>query len=225
MSQATATLPSTRIPATREPAQRTAPHLAALPRAERRARPKLFYAAVAVTTVMVVVVAQLLLSIGVSQGAYRIESLQANKAQLARAYQEASEKVQTLSSPQNLAANAVALGMVNNGTPVYLRLSDGAVIGSPAPASASAGSTGQLVGNALTQDLPLVTAPKTTKKPTKQGAGAQNGTSSTAGQTSGDATASGTGSEAGSGTPSANQAQSDGGPVPWTGALPAPSTH
>lgn len=225
MSNATATLPSTRVPATRGPARRTTPHLTVLPRAERRARPKLFYAAVAVMTVMAVVVVQLLLSIGVSQGAYRIEALQTNKAQLARAYQEASEKVQMLSSPQNLAANAAALGMVNNGTPVYLRLSDGAIIGSPTPASATAGSTGQLVGNALTQNLPLVTAPKTAKQTTKQGGAAQNGTSGTSGQASGDSTAAGAGTGTGSATPSGNQQQSDGGPVPWTGALPAPSTH
>jgi hypothetical protein len=202
MSQATASLPSTR----RAPERRPAPHLEAVPRAQRRARPKLFYAAVAVLTVMVVVVAQLLLSIGVSQGAYRIESLQAQKVQLARGYQQASERVQTLSSPQNLAANAAALGMVNNGTPVYLRLSDGAVIGSPAPATAASGSTGQLVGNAMTKDIPLVTAPKTDKKAAATGGATSSG-------------------DAGSATPSGNQQQSDSGPVTWTGALPAPSTH
>lgn len=209
MSQATASLPSTR-----GPAARSLPHLEALPRAQRRARPKLFYAAIAVSTVMLIVVTQLMLSIGVSQGAYRIESLQIDKAQLSRSYQAASEKVQTLSSPQNLAANAVALGMVNNGTPVYLRLSDSAVIGSPTPASAAAGSTGQLVGNALTQNIPLVTAPKTTK-PKTSGAGAANGTN-----------AAGTQEQAsGSGAPNANQQETDGSPVPWTGALPVPSTH
>lgn len=216
MSQATMSLPATRYPA-----RRTVPHLEALPRAERRARPKLFYAAIAVTTVMVVVVAQLLLSIGVSQGAYRIESLQAEKAQLSRSYQQASEKAQTLSSPQNLAANAAALGMVDNSTPVYLRLSDSAVIGSPAPASASAGSTGQLVGNALTQNIPLVTAPKSVKPKTNglNGTAGANGTTSTGSQ--GQASA----SDAGSATPNANQQESHSGPVPWTGALPAPSTH
>lgn len=206
MSQATVSLPS--IPA---PERRSGGHLAALPRAERRARPKLFYAAIAVLTVMTVVVAQLLLSIGVSQGAYRIEALQTDKAQLVRSYQQASEKAQALSSPQYLAANAAALGMVNNGTPVYLRLSDGAVIGSPAPASASAGSIGQLVGNSLTQDIPLVTAPKTPKKKSAAGATPVSGQSPAGGS--------------GSGTPGGNQQQTDSGPVAWTGALPAPSTH
>lgn len=195
MSQATASLPST-IAA---PARRAAPRLEALPRVSSRARPKLYYAAVAVGTVMVIVVTQLLLSIGVSQGAYRIESLQRDGARLARSYQAASERVNVLSSPQNLAANAVALGMVSDVTPVYLRLSDGRVIGSPTPASARSGSTGQLVGNALTQNLPLVVGGKTS---TKQ-----------------------SGAKAGSGTPAPNQQHSPAAPVPWTGALPGPSTH
>ena len=201
MSQATASLPSTAAPA-----RRAAPRLEALPRVSRRARPKLFYAAVAVGTVMVIVVTQLLLSIGVSQGAYRIESLQAENARLARAYQTASEKVQTLSSPQNLAANAVALGMVSDATPVYLRLSDGKVIGSPTPATAASGSTGQLVGNALTEGIPLVTG---TRTPTSTGA--KKGAIST--------------TKNGSGTPAANEQQTKNTPVPWTGALPGPSTH
>jgi hypothetical protein len=151
-------------------------------------------------------VTQLLLSIGVSQGAYRIESLQAENARLVRANQTASEKVQTLSSPQNLAANAVALGMVSDATPVYLRLSDGKVIGSPTPATAASGSTGQLVGNALTEGIPLVTG---TRTPTSTGA--KKGATST--------------TKNGSGTPAANEQQTKSTPVPWTGALPAPSTH
>ena len=39
-----------------------------------------------------------------------------------------------LDSPQNLAANAEGLGMVSNGNPVFLRLSDGAVLGAAGPA-------------------------------------------------------------------------------------------
>ena len=138
MSQATAPIASV-LPARRSPSERRSTHLEALPRVSRRSRPKLFYATATVLTVMVIVVTQLLLSIGVSQGAYRIESLQTTKATLARQYQQASESVQVLSSPQNLAAKAAALGMVNNGTPVYLRLSDGAVIGS---------------GSTITKDVP-----------------------------------------------------------------------
>ena len=200
MSQATAPIASV-LPVRRSPSQTRAPHLEALPRVSRKARPKLFYASLAVLTVMVIVVTQLLLSIGVSQGAYRIEALQATKGDLTRQYQQVSETVQVLSSPQNLAAKAAALGMVNNGTPVYLRLSDGAVIGSPAPATAAGAASGsELVANALNSQLPA-----TTKE--------SGATSSTSGST------------ADSTTPTTNDVKSESTPVPWNGALPAPSTH
>ncbi|MCL2516649.1 MAG: hypothetical protein FWF16_11950, partial [Microbacteriaceae bacterium] len=101
----------------------------------RKQRPKLAYAAVAVAALVLVVIAQLALSIAVSNGAYKINSLQQQQRQVGRAYQAASEAASRLSSPQNLAVNASALGMVANGTPVYLRLSNGKVIGSPQPAA------------------------------------------------------------------------------------------
>ena len=43
-----------------------------------------------------------------------------------------------MQSPQYLAANAEALGMVPNANPVYLRLSDGAVLGQPTAAEPAA---------------------------------------------------------------------------------------
>jgi hypothetical protein len=119
----------------------TRAHLEAVStRSMRRAKPRMFYAAVTVGTLLVIVIAQLLLSIGVSQGAYQLGGLQDQQTDLQRSYQAVSEDVNRLASPQNLAANADALGMVANGTPVYLRLSDGAVLGSPAAASAAAGT-------------------------------------------------------------------------------------
>jgi len=208
MSQATAPITSA-LPARRSPSERRAPRLEALPRVSRRARPKLFYATLAVLTVMVVVVTQLLLSIAVSQGAYRIESLQSTKARLARDYQQVSQNVQVLSSPQNLASKAAALGMVDNSTPVYLRLSDGAVIGSPAPAPGAPASSTILVPNALNSEVPSAGGSSSSK--TGSSASKQTGA---------------TGSRAGdSATPAPNQANSNSTPVPWTGALPAPSTH
>jgi len=184
-------------------------HLEAVaPRAGRRAKPRLVYAGITVMMVLAIVVTQLLLSIGVSQGAYRIGGLQDTKTSLQREYQAVSEDVNRLSSPQNLAANANALGMVSNGTPVYLRLSDGAVLGSPAPASGAAGTvtgaSGNLVPNALLNGVPLVTQ-------TKNVAGALPSTSGSAAKTAA--------------TPSANAASSGSAPVALDGALPAPTTH
>jgi hypothetical protein len=175
-------------------------HLEVVPtRSQRRARPRALYAAMAVGTLLVIVVAQLLLSISISQGAYQLNSLQAKQTQLQRSYQAVSEDLNRVSSPQNLAANANALGMVSNSSPAYLRLSDGAVLGAPLPASGAAGTVtggqGNLVPNSLLAGVPLVTqaqqAPQTV-----------NSTST------GAATTSPT-------TP----------PVPLQGALPTPVTH
>jgi hypothetical protein len=173
-------------------------------RSQRRARPRALYAAVAVGMLLTVVVAQLLLSIGISQGAYQLNTLQSKQAQLQRSYQAVSEDLNRVSSPQNLAANANALGMVSNSSPAYLRLSDGAVLGAPLPADGAAGTVtgtqGNLVPNALLAGVPLVTQPKTPA--TAQGGQPVNSTGP------------------GAATPAATTT-----PVPLQGALPTPVTH
>lgn len=128
-------------------------------RIQRRARPRIVYALTAVAGMAAIVVAQLLLSVGISQGAYEISTLQASQVELGRTAAGVNEDLVRVSSPQSLAANAEALGMVSNANPVYLRLSDGAVLGAPSTAQAAAGPAGAagLVPNALLVGLPLVT--------------------------------------------------------------------
>jgi cell division protein FtsB len=120
-------------------------------RAQRKRRPKIAYAAVVIGGVLAIVITQLMLSVGLSQGAFEIESLQSSQKELDRTNQTLSEQMDKLSSPQNLAAQAETLGMVSNSAPVYLRLSDGAVLGSPAPAAATTTVTGggNLIANSL----------------------------------------------------------------------------
>ena len=115
----------------------------------RRARPRIFYALTAVAGMAAIIVAQLLLSVGISQGAYEISSLQSSQSELGRTAAGVSEDLVRVSSPQSLAANAEGLGMVTNSNPVYLRLSDGAVLGAPASASGSQAGAASLVPNAL----------------------------------------------------------------------------
>lgn len=115
------------------------PHLTLAPAPARKGRPRIAYAAVVILGVFSIVCAQLLLSIALSDGAYQIASLQTHNKELARTAESLTEQAEKLASPQNLAMSAEALGMVSNANPVYLRLSDGAVIGNPAPASAAAG--------------------------------------------------------------------------------------
>lgn len=129
-------------------------------RAQRKARPRIVYALVAVAGLFALFLAQLLLSIVVSDGAYRIAGLQGEQRDLGRQQQALSEKLDLLSSPQNLAAQAESLGMVLSTTsPVFLRLADGAIVGTASPAGEGQtviAATGSLVPNALLGDVPLV---------------------------------------------------------------------
>ena len=130
-------------------------------RASRRARPKVFYAATIVTGLGVLMMSQLMMSIALSDGAYTINRLMADQKVQSRSIQALTEQLGTLSSPQNLAANAEALGMVQNTNPVWLRMSDGAVIGTPSAAVGGAGAlgtAGSQVPNELLSGVPLVTA-------------------------------------------------------------------
>lgn len=186
-------------------------------KAHRRARPKAFYPLVTMSVIFGIIVAQLLLSVAVSSGAYEIAELsQANK-ELSRTHQTMTQDIDRLASPQNLASNAVALGMVNNATPVYLRLSDGAVLGSPVPAQPSSGvgvnSSG--VPNSLLSGVVLVTqveaeaAAAAAKRDAAQAAAAQGLAASMAGS-------------AGASAPAAPAPT---GPVVLTNGIPAVSTR
>lgn len=144
---------------TPEPAHRGFRLVAPLP--SRRARPRIFYALTAVAGVSAIIVAQLLLSVGISQGAYEISSLQSSQSKLGRTAASVNEDLARVSSPQSLAANAEGLGMISNSNPVYLRLSDGAVLGAPASASGSQAGAASLVPNALLSGSTLLAqAPK-----------------------------------------------------------------
>ncbi len=108
-------------------------------RAQKKARPRAVYALVTVAGLFAILIAQLLLSIVVSDGAYQISSLQQVQKELVRDSQSLTEQLQVLQSPQHLAANAQALGMVTNSSTAFLQLSDGSVIGKPLAATASGG--------------------------------------------------------------------------------------
>lgn len=126
-------------------------------RAQRKARPKSFYAVVTVASVFGLFLGQLMLSILLSDGAYQISTLQAEQKQLTRTEQALSEQLDLLASPQSLATRAESLGMVvGTNAPTFLRLSDGILIGTPVAASGSAGALGAdggLVANFLLSSM------------------------------------------------------------------------
>ena len=140
-------------------------HLRALPRPAARRRPRIVYALVATLGALAIGVAQMGLSIAMTEGGYAEKTLQAEQRALVLKKQEATDALNGLTSPQFIASNAAALGMVTGQAPSYLRLSDGAILGSAGAASAStsvdAGSRGS-VQNSLVAGVPLVTDPQAT---------------------------------------------------------------
>tara|TARA_R110002124_G_scaffold99318_4_gene245202 strand:- start:3904 stop:4392 length:489 start_codon:yes stop_codon:yes gene_type:complete len=146
----------------------------------------MLYAVVTVASFFVILAAQLLLSIVVTQGAYQIDSLQYEQKVLMRTEQSLLESLSLQSSSQNLAAQAAGLGMVPNATPYSLDITDGSVFRLPGSADPTGcgGSCG-LVGNTLLSGIPLVstesaaaaaTAAKSPVAATPGGAAATAGT-------------------------------------------------
>lgn len=140
----------------RSPAPRR--HLEVAPtRAQRRARPRVLPAIITISGIGVILLAQLLLSIVLADGAYTIAGLQTQQRDLLRQEQALTEQLEVLSSTQNLTANAEHLGMVASGNPVFLDLSTGAVSGDPTAAGGSlTGRSGNQIGNALLSGSTLV---------------------------------------------------------------------
>lgn len=194
-------------------------------RAQRRARPKVAYAVVIVASLGVLMLGQLALSIALSDGAYQIDRLLATQKEQARTVQDLSEDIGRLSSPQNLAVNAEALGMVQNANPVWLRMSDGAVIGAPTAASGGEGvmgAAGSKVANDLLAGIPLVTqlpadqAQASADAAAAAAAATAAATAATVQTTAPDATSAVTGEASGS---------TGAAPLASDGRIPAPTTR
>jgi hypothetical protein len=186
----------------RQPLEHPRRHLEVVPtRAQRRARPRMLPALVTIGGIGVILLAQLLLSIVIADGAYQISGLQSAKHDAVLQQHALSEQLDLLASPQHLAANAEALGMVASGNAIYLDAKTGAVTGTASAGGGSLLGSGDQVGNVLLTGTALVT-------PSATGAGTTTTDVSGDSQTSTDA-----------GTGGAGQA-------PQTpGLLPSPTTH
>jgi hypothetical protein len=131
----------------------------------RRRRPRLLYGIVAVVGAFVIAAAQMALSIMTTQASYELSTLTQEARELTFQKQILYDEVAGLSSPQYLAANAAALGMVIDQSPSYLRLSDGALLGTGGVSfgASSVDAIGRgTVPNALISDTALVTVPEAT---------------------------------------------------------------
>jgi Na+-transporting NADH:ubiquinone oxidoreductase subunit NqrC len=89
----------------------------------------------------------LLLTIATSQSVYELSDLKREKRELDTTSQILAEEVASLSSQQNLLNTASKLGMVTNSNPVFLRLDDQKILGTPKPALGSSSQSRNLVAN------------------------------------------------------------------------------
>jgi Na+-transporting NADH:ubiquinone oxidoreductase subunit NqrC len=123
-----------------------------------------------VTGFVVVSILHLLLTILTSQSVYELADLKREKRKLDTTSQILSEEVSSLASNQNLLNAASRLGMVANTNPVFLRLTDQAVLGQPLPAPiASAQSTNLVANSAMiiqSSQIDQVSVPASTTEPT-----------------------------------------------------------
>lgn len=136
--------------------------LRALDRPTSRRRPRLLYGIIAVAGAVLIGAVQMGLSILTTQSSYELSALTQQQRTLDYQKQVLTDSIAGLSSPQYLAANAAALGMVTGQQPTFLRLSDNAVIGTAAGnngASAVNALTQAAVANGLVAGTPLVNDP------------------------------------------------------------------
>jgi hypothetical protein len=101
----------------------------------------------------------LLLNTELQRGAFQVTALNQQTDQLRDQQEQLERQVRTLESPQNLADRALRMGMVPNPNPVFLRLSDGQVLGVPAEGRAGTGTA--MFG----PGMPTGTKPSTPKPP------------------------------------------------------------
>lgn len=139
-------------------------HLKPVTTPAKTRKPRVAYALTALFGALLIGGAQMGLSLATTASTYDVLALNKEKRDLVMQTQILQEELAGLSSPQYLAANATASGMVIGASPTYLRLSDGAVVGTGEVATHPTVNvlTAPLVPNALIADTPLVTAPGST---------------------------------------------------------------
>lgn len=129
------------LPASITPAKPRAvtPRLSVATGVNTAAVPRVSYVIATLVGIFAILLGQLVLSIALGNGAYAIQDLERQLAERNRDLSIVSEEIGAMQDPHTLATLAVSLGMVDDGDPAYLRLSDAAVLGAGEPAEA--GST------------------------------------------------------------------------------------
>lgn len=118
----------------------------------------------------------LLLNTSLQKRAFDVSSLQRSTAALADQQSALEQQAADLSAPAAVASRAAELGMVPNTNPVFLRLSDGKVLGNPVPASRPVIIKPKALPSATKKTIPTKSTPKTSA-PKKTATTTQTGSS------------------------------------------------
>lgn len=89
------------------------------------------FALAAVAVMSIGLLALLVLNTALAKGSFRAHELRVEKADLAQREQLLRTQIEDASSPVTLYKRATQLGMVESVTPVFVRLSDGKILGVP----------------------------------------------------------------------------------------------
>jgi hypothetical protein len=118
------------VTVTGQPAPALVPDAPALP----LTLPKASFLLLMVGLVVVGVVGVLVLNTKINESSFRLDNLQSTQAALDLQQQQLEQQLAELQSPGNLRAAAARLGLVPAGTPAFINLPDGRVVGVPQPA-------------------------------------------------------------------------------------------
>ncbi|MBO0867233.1 MAG: hypothetical protein J2P15_01590 [Micromonosporaceae bacterium] len=130
------TTPSRPAPGREQPRLRAAPPVPV-------AAPRAPFVALVLVMVVAGVVGILVLNTKINENAFQLTNLEAQQVTLDQQEQQLNQQLADRESPNNLAAEALKLGLVPAGTPAFIRLPDGRVLGVPQPATSAPSITSQ----------------------------------------------------------------------------------
>jgi hypothetical protein len=136
--------------------------------------PRVPFVALLCLLLLVGVAGLLFFNTSMQQTSFTATSLQNRADILAAQEQSLQMDLETLRDPQRLAVRARKLGMVPNASPAFIRLSDGKVLGHPAPAVAS--DALRITGLRTPKPADLKPAPVIEQATAKAGSSAEQGT-------------------------------------------------
>lgn len=155
------------------------PRLRPAPTPRRLARPAVKWVVSTLSIMGGVLIAQLVLSTFIAQGAYEIQALEEQQTSLLRQETAVAESVGSLTSPQHLAAQATAQGMVPGSAFVFIDTSTGQVTGATGDQAPVGAIDPTLVGNeALAPTQPNAANPNVAVTPAPSGVSPTTGSPS-----------------------------------------------